>query len=182
MSSKKPTFDGFPKQTIKFLRELARNNNRDWFQSNKARYEQQVIAPAFEFITAFAPRLKKISPNFLAIPKKSGGSLGRIHRDMRFSKDKQPYNTHVAIHFRHEASTTAGGGQHDGRRRQAGAGDGGLLQSRGRAYRGWPLDARPSRAPGDSQPSDVLVHRGDKIGRGFAKADRVLRVMTGHDL
>ncbi|MBW2275941.1 MAG: DUF2461 domain-containing protein [Deltaproteobacteria bacterium] len=90
-----------------FLRELEKNNSRDWFQANKARYEDQVKEPALQFISDFGPHLRKISPHFLAIPKASGGSLFRIYRDVRFSKDKSPYKTHLGIQFRHERARDA---------------------------------------------------------------------------
>jgi len=92
----------FTNDTLAFLGELADNNDRDWFTANKKRYEQHVKAPALAFIEAFAPRLHGISPHFLAIPKAQGGSLFRIYRDTRFSKDKTPYKTHVGVQFRHE--------------------------------------------------------------------------------
>ncbi len=95
-------FKGFSKQLITFLRELSENNNRKWFLDNKQRYESDVLAPSLEFIEAMQAPLKKISPHFLAIPNRSGGSLMRIYRDTRFSKDKTPYKTNVGIHFRHE--------------------------------------------------------------------------------
>ena len=88
---------------FEFLRDLARNNDRDWFQANKDRYENHVKEPALQFISDFGPHLRKISPHFLAIPKASGGSLFRIYRDVRFSKDKSPYKTSVGIQFRHAA-------------------------------------------------------------------------------
>lgn len=84
-----------------FLRELAQNNDRDWFATNKHRYEADVREPALDFISAFAPRLDALSPHFVADARKAGGSLFRIHRDVRFSKDKSPYKTNTGIHFRH---------------------------------------------------------------------------------
>jgi uncharacterized protein (TIGR02453 family) len=90
-----------------FLRDLAANNDRDWFQANQQRYEEQVREPALQFIADFGPHLKAISPHFLAIPKKVGGSLFRIHRDVRFAKDKSPYKTSVGIQFRHARSRDA---------------------------------------------------------------------------
>ncbi len=99
----KQTFPGFPDGLVPFLTELAKHNNRTWFEANRARYESQVREPALEFIAAMAGPLKKISPNFVAIPKKVGGSLMRIHRDVRFSKDKKPYKNNLGIHFRHAA-------------------------------------------------------------------------------
>ena len=97
----------FTPATFKFLKDLAANNNRDWFNDNKARYEDKVKEPALRFISDFAPHLKKISPHFRADPRPNGGSLFRIYRDTRFSKDKTPYKTHTGIHFRHEAAKDA---------------------------------------------------------------------------
>ena len=85
-----------------FLRDLAANNDRDWFDANKPRYQTQVKEASIRFITDFAPHLAKVSKHFNADPRPVGGSLFRIYRDTRFSKDKTPYNTHVGIHFRHE--------------------------------------------------------------------------------
>ena len=93
----------FKTSTIKFLRELEKNNNRDWFEANKHRYESDVREPALAYIEAMAPRLAKISPHFIASPKKVGGSLMRVYRDVRFSKDKSPYKTNIGIQFRHSA-------------------------------------------------------------------------------
>ena len=93
----------FKTSTIKFLRELEKNNNRDWFEANKHRYESDVREPALAYIEAMAPRLAKISPHFIASPKKVGGSLMRVYRDVRFSKDKTPYKTNIGIQFRHSA-------------------------------------------------------------------------------
>ncbi len=90
-----------------FLRDLEKNNDRDWFQANKARYEEHLKDPALRFISDFGPHLRETSPHFRAIPKAVGGSLFRIYRDVRFSKDKSPYKTHVGIHFRHEAARDA---------------------------------------------------------------------------
>src|ERR671923_2362334 len=84
-----------------FLVDLRANNNRDWFAANKHRYEEHVLEPALAFIDAFWPRLEKISPHFRADARPSGGSLFRIYRDTRFSKDKTPYKTNTGMHFRH---------------------------------------------------------------------------------
>lgn len=95
-------FTGFSDETMPFLKALSKNNNREWFQDNKARYESSVREPALAFIEAMAPELAKISPHFRAIPKKVGGSLMRVYRDTRFAKDKTPYKTNIGIQFRHE--------------------------------------------------------------------------------
>ena len=99
----KAAFPGFPLGTLHFLNALAKNNNRKWFDANKDRYEAEVRGPALAFIEAMAGPLAKVSPHFRAVPKKVGGSLIRIYRDVRFSKDKRPYKTNVGIQFRHEA-------------------------------------------------------------------------------
>jgi uncharacterized protein (TIGR02453 family) len=90
-----------------FLRDLRANNDRDWFKANKARYLETVQEPALEFVSAFEPHLQAISPHFVADARPVGGSLFRIHRDTRFSKDKSPYKTHTGIHFRHELAQSA---------------------------------------------------------------------------
>jgi uncharacterized protein (TIGR02453 family) len=87
-----------------FIKDLKENNDREWFHENKARYEDVVREPAKDFIDAFATPLAKITEHFVADTRSVGGSLFRIHRDTRFSKDKTPYKTHVGIHFRHMAS------------------------------------------------------------------------------
>ena len=91
----------FSPKVFAFLRDLKRHNRREWFLENKARYEEVVKEPSLQFIAAFEAHLMKISPEFLAIPKAVGGSLFRIQRDIRFSKDKSPYKTHVGIRFLH---------------------------------------------------------------------------------
>ena len=87
---------------FQFLRQLRQNNNRAWFQANKQRYEEHVKQPLQGFIEDFGPELEAISPHFVADPRANGGSMFRIYRDVRFSKDKTPYKTQAAVHFRHE--------------------------------------------------------------------------------
>ncbi|MFK7768861.1 MAG: DUF2461 domain-containing protein [Mariniblastus sp.] len=95
-------FEGFTPDTLKFFKQLSKNNNRDWFAENKPWYEEAVLNPALELVKEIEKPLKKVSPHFTAIPKKSGGSLMRIYRDIRFSKNKTPYKTNLGVHFRHE--------------------------------------------------------------------------------
>ncbi len=92
----------FSRKTISFLEQLQKNNNREWFNEHKEEYENNVRTPALDFIEEFKPFLHKLSPQFLAIPKKVGGSMMRPYRDTRFSKDKTPYKTNVGIQFRHQ--------------------------------------------------------------------------------
>ena len=92
----------FSAQTFDFLTTLAANNRRDWFLENKLRYEETVRQPALDFIHDMSTELSMISPHFIALPKKVGGSLMRVNRDIRFGKDKRPYKTNIGIQFRHE--------------------------------------------------------------------------------
>ena len=89
-------------ELFEFFRELKGNNNKQWFQSNRERYEQQVRLPLQRFIMDFQQPLERISRHFQADPRPVGGSLFRIYRDVRFSPDKSPYKTHGGIQFRHE--------------------------------------------------------------------------------
>ena len=100
-------FNGFPKDLFTFFEDLAKNNNRDWFNANKPRYLASVVEPMGEYIRSIAPLLRRISPHYRADPKPHGGSMFRIYRDTRFSRDKTPYKTHAACHFRHLAHADA---------------------------------------------------------------------------
>lgn len=97
----------FAPELFEFLFELRANNDRDWFGANKDRYEEHVKEPLLAFIVDFEPYLHSISDHFVADSRANGGSMFRIYRDVRFSKDKSPYKTQAAIHFRHEAGKSA---------------------------------------------------------------------------
>ena len=103
----KDEFKGFPSDLFTFLKELKRNNRRDWFEANKSRYKESVVAPMCAFITAMDARLANVSDCFIADSRPHGGSMFRIYRDTRFSKDKSPYKTHAAVHFRHMSGKDA---------------------------------------------------------------------------
>jgi uncharacterized protein (TIGR02453 family) len=92
----------FTPQLFDFLRELKANNNRDWFQTNRARYDSLVRDPAFRFITDVGLGLKRISSHLVADPRPVGGSLFRVNRDIRFAADKSPYKTAVGMSFGHD--------------------------------------------------------------------------------
>lgn len=92
----------FKPESIEFLHELKKNNNRDWFNENKTRYEEDVLDVALNFIQSMHDPLQEFAPHFTAIPKRMGGSLMRVYRDTRFSKNKTPYKTNIGIQFRHE--------------------------------------------------------------------------------
>jgi uncharacterized protein (TIGR02453 family) len=88
-------FDGFPPAGLAFLRELAANNTKDWFEPRKKVFEQQVKAPMVALIEAVNAELAVFAPEYaVANPAKS---VSRIFRDTRFSADKSPYHTHVSV-------------------------------------------------------------------------------------
>ena len=91
----------FTKATFTFLKDLTENNEREWFRQNKHRYEDHVRDPAIRFITDFGDHLKTLSEHFRSDPRTVGGSMFRVYRDARFSKDKTPYKTFIGIQFRH---------------------------------------------------------------------------------
>lgn len=95
-------YASFTPEALQFLRELEANNNREWFAANKLRYEAQVLDAALRFIQSMQEPMSEIAPHFTAIAKRTGGSLMRVYRDTRFSKNKTPYKTNVGIQFRHE--------------------------------------------------------------------------------
>lgn len=92
----KPSFAGFPPETLDFFRQLKRNNNRDWFLANKHIYEKKVKAPMVQFIEVLKEHLRKPAPDLRVDPEKS---IFRIYRDVRFSANKDPYKTHIAAYF-----------------------------------------------------------------------------------
>ena len=92
-----------------FIEELSINNNRMWFEDNKNRYEDDVRTPLLSFIADFEVYLKQLSPHFNAEAKKVGGSLFRIFRDVRFSKDKSPYKNYWGISFKRATKELRGG-------------------------------------------------------------------------
>ncbi len=97
-----PRYAGFTPATIKFLKQLRGNNTREWFARNKERYDKDVFNVAMDFVQSMHDPLLEFAPRFRAIPKRQGGSIMRVYRDTRFSKDKTPYKTNIGIHFRHE--------------------------------------------------------------------------------
>jgi uncharacterized protein (TIGR02453 family) len=96
-----PDTSFFTPEVFAFLKQLKRNNNREWFAKNKPRYQECIVIPALAFIGALAPHLENLSPHLVADARPTRGSLFRIYRDTRFSHDKKPYKTHVGIHFFH---------------------------------------------------------------------------------
>ena len=91
-------FTGFSPETLKFFSELAINNNKLWFDAHRADYDAHVLEPAREFVLVIGERLRELAPNVMADPRVNK-SIFRIYRDTRFSTDKTPYKTHLALWF-----------------------------------------------------------------------------------
>ncbi|MCU0345210.1 MAG: DUF2461 domain-containing protein [Ignavibacterium sp.] len=88
----------FPQSTINFLTALAKNNNKDWFEKNRVRFDFEFLQPAVQFVIDLGERLTELSPNIIAIPK-IDKSIFRLHRDVRFSKNKAPFKTNMGLYF-----------------------------------------------------------------------------------
>jgi uncharacterized protein (TIGR02453 family) len=91
-----PAFAGFPEDCVKFLRDLAANNTREWFQAHKDDYARFVKEPAAAFVVALGGGLRKVAPGVHAEPAVNK-SIFRVNRDVRFSADKSPYKTHLGV-------------------------------------------------------------------------------------
>ncbi len=94
------SFSGFPPETLAFLSGIAAHNEKAWFDDNRALYEAGFVEPARAFVEALGPRLRKISPDVQYLAKVNG-SMSRINRDIRFSKDKRLYKEHLGLWFWH---------------------------------------------------------------------------------
>jgi uncharacterized protein (TIGR02453 family) len=88
----------FPKCAADFLSKLSKNNNREWFESHREDYKLMFLEPAQEFVVEMGKKLQTVRPGIIAIPK-IDKSIFRLHRDVRFSKDKLPYKTNLGILF-----------------------------------------------------------------------------------
>jgi len=91
-------FTGFSDDTIRFLGELTLHNEKAWFDRNRLRYEEVWVEPAKRFVEALGPKLQRLAPGIRFEPR-INGSLMRINRDVRFSKNKEPYKTHLDLWF-----------------------------------------------------------------------------------
>lgn len=93
-------FSAFPPGSIKFLAALAKNNKRDWFQPRKDEFEELLQTPLIHFAESVNAMLLKNAPEYAyPEPRKA---LNRVYRDIRFSADKSPYQTHVSMLFPHQ--------------------------------------------------------------------------------
>ncbi|HKT59481.1 MAG TPA: DUF2461 domain-containing protein, partial [Gemmatimonadales bacterium] len=108
-------FRGFGPGALKFLRGLTRHNDREWFERHRAVYEMEVRGPLRALVEEMDVRLARVAPELTGDPRRS---IFRIHRDVRFSKDKSPYKTNAACQFYHHDAGRGAGQDADG----AGAG------------------------------------------------------------
>src|ERR1700761_111474 len=89
-------FKGFPSEAQTFLRNLERNNRREWFQPKKTIFDEHVKRPMLELVAALNASIERFAPLHVTEPE---AAIYRIYRDTRFSKDKKPYKTHIAAYF-----------------------------------------------------------------------------------
>jgi uncharacterized protein (TIGR02453 family) len=106
-----PEFTGFRPAAMTFLRRLARNNNRPWFESHRPDYESAVRLPMRALVEEMDVRLARFAPEIIGDPRRS---MFRIHRDVRFSRDKSPYKTHASCWFYHRDAGRQVGQEADG--------------------------------------------------------------------
>lgn len=104
-------FTGFPPGALAFLRGLTQHNEKGWFEAHRAEYEGALRAPMLALVEEMDARLGRFAPELVGDRRRS---MFRIHRDVRFSKDKRAYKTNAACWFFHRdvrggASPDAGG-------------------------------------------------------------------------
>ena len=90
--------NSFPQNTVSFLKKLSKNNNREWFEEHRDSYNSDFLEPLFQFVVDMGDKLYKLDPEISAVPK-IDKSIFRLHRDVRFSKDKKPYKTNAGVYF-----------------------------------------------------------------------------------
>lgn len=93
-------FQGFPRETFLFLADLSAHNQKAWFDANKDRFRRFVEQPVQDFVSVMRAHLIRTFRDIQHLE----GKVFRIHRDIRFSKDKSPYKTHIGIRFSEDAS------------------------------------------------------------------------------
>ena len=105
-------FARFTPEALTFLRGLRHHNEKPWFEATRPVYERAVLGPLRQLADELDVRFAKLAPEFVSPPKRS---LFRIHRDVRFSKDKSPYKSHAALWvFHRDAGRGVGREAHGG--------------------------------------------------------------------
>ncbi len=88
-------FAGFPESGLSFFRGLSKNNDREWFEAHRSTWDDEIMPAMLDWCGALLERLRDVMPGLVFVPR-PGGSVYRLYRDIRFSRDKRPYKTHVA--------------------------------------------------------------------------------------
>jgi len=103
------SFKGFATESFQFFEELARNNNKTWFDAHRYQYEVHVVGALRGLLAALEPFLLRLNPNFETAGK-TNRNLSRINRDIRFAKDKSPYkaNYYLRIYDAYRSHHTDG--------------------------------------------------------------------------
>ena len=91
-------FNGFTPKALEFFDELAENNNKTWFEGHRSNYDLFVLEPARELVIALGERLRELASEVVVDPRVNK-TIFRIYRDTRFSADKTPYKTNLALWF-----------------------------------------------------------------------------------
>src|SRR5947209_1593098 len=89
------SFSGFPQSGMKFFKDLAAHNERDWFEAHRTVWDDEIVPAMLGWLGELSERLRDVMPRVNFVPR-IGGSLYRLNRDTRFSRDKSPYKTHTA--------------------------------------------------------------------------------------
>ena len=92
-----PGFHGFTSESFRFFEELARNNQKAWFDANRARYDQHVVGAFRGLLEALTPGMLRLNRHF-EVGGKTNANFSRINRDTRFSKDKSPYKSNYYLY------------------------------------------------------------------------------------
>ena len=176
------SFVGFSRDLESFLDDLQANNNREWFEANRDRYNAAFLDPAKAFVEAIAGQLDSLMPGLVAEPK-INGSIRRLNRDTRFSKDKRPYHDHLHLIFWRGAKANTSPGFHLVLRSGGGgigAGQWGLSDSELAAYRDAVMTKagaetlRQAIAEAETMPGQQLdeaaLKRVPKGGRGCTRS------------
>ena len=93
------TFTGFTKTAIGFLKDLAVNNNKEWFEKNRGIYETHLLTPLKQLSTDLGAILSSID-NEIEIAPNVNKTISKIYRDTRFSNDKSPFRTDQWLTFK----------------------------------------------------------------------------------
>ena len=92
-------FSGFTNTSISFLKDLAANNNKEWFEQNRSVYEKHILQPLKELTSELGLVIKSMDDKIDVTPQ-INRTISKIFRDTRFSKDKSPFRTDLWISFK----------------------------------------------------------------------------------